>query len=605
MHAETPPLSLPVRSTIVLIALLQGLALYAAEQLSAQPPFNDTLFSYGFHAWLLTIPSAIALTVVDLRDRRLWLHAALASLLVLALAVWIGWNVHGEQGLYAPPLRTPFSLGLALAAFVALPWWQFRLAHGHWRANYSALFERAWQNSLTLALALAFTGLAWLLLWLCAALFKLVQVDFFSELFGEEAFIALFTGSLIGFGMLLGRTQHRAVQITRQVLFAVCRGLLPLLSIIALLFVLVLPFTGLGPLWNTRSAAHLLLTLLVLLVVFVNAVYQHDDQRLPYPRGLRLLVQASLLALPVYAALALYALALRIGQYGWSVERFWGVVVAVLAAGYALGYALAALPHAGRWLQRLEPVNRVMCWLLLSAALLGNSPLIDPVRITLASQLERLRAAPAQISAADGRLLRFDLGRRGVQALRTLQGDPAIAADARAASVVQQALASRERHALFATDIDDGARTLAGLQASIELARGQRAPDPDWWQALAERQLDLEPCAPGEHRCIALRQDLDGDGQDDMLLCRPSSDIWVTCRLHVRTAQGWAQAGIATFSGDKDADFTSISKALRNGELQLQRPRWPELQAGGVRTVIEPDRRFLREHTPSSKDSPP
>ncbi|WP_252721116.1 hypothetical protein, partial [Acinetobacter nosocomialis] len=81
----------------------------------------------------------------------------------------------------------------------------------------------------------------WLLLWLWSALFQLLDVTFFRDLFRQDAFIALATGSLAGFGVLIGRTQHRAIQITRQVLFAICRGLLPLLSFIAVLFVLSLP----------------------------------------------------------------------------------------------------------------------------------------------------------------------------------------------------------------------------------------------------------------------------------------------------------------------------------------------------------------------------
>ncbi|WP_210217163.1 DUF4153 domain-containing protein, partial [Klebsiella pneumoniae] len=132
--------------------------------------------------------------------------------------------------------------------------------------------------------------------------------------------------------------------------FAICRGLLPLLSFIAVLFVLSLPFTGLAPLWATRSAASLLLVLAVLLISLANAVYQHDDGTPPYPAWLRRLVEASLLALPIYAGLALYAMSLRVSQYGWTLSRFWGAAVAVLIAGYAIGYAFAALRRHGRWL---------------------------------------------------------------------------------------------------------------------------------------------------------------------------------------------------------------------------------------------------------------
>ncbi len=280
MQSSTP-LTLPARSAIVLLALLQGLMLYAAQELSDAWPFRDIGWRYCWYAWVLAIPSAVALSLVELGQRRLWLQAVLGSTVVLALAAWIGWNLNGETALESGALQLPLTLGMAVAVFVVLPWWQFQLQHGHWRASYPELFERAWQNGLTLALAALFTGLTWLLLWLWSALFQLLDVTVFRDLFRQDAFIALATGSLAGFGVLIGRTQHRAIQITRQVLFAICRGLLPLLSFIAVLFVLSLPLTGLEPLWKTRSAAGLLLVLSLLLVTFTNAVYQQGKTAPP------------------------------------------------------------------------------------------------------------------------------------------------------------------------------------------------------------------------------------------------------------------------------------------------------------------------------------
>ena len=182
-----PPLSPASRAAIVLIALLQGLMLYAVQEAADHGPFQAFATRLCWYTWVLSVPTAVALTLVDLRDRRLLLHAALASALVLAMAGWIGWNLGGTpDDLRQAPLLLPFSVCVAVAVFVALPWWQFRLQHGHWRATYAALFERAWQNGLTLALALGFTGLTWMLLWLWAALFDLVDIHFFRDLFREK-----------------------------------------------------------------------------------------------------------------------------------------------------------------------------------------------------------------------------------------------------------------------------------------------------------------------------------------------------------------------------------------------------------------------------------
>ena len=578
----SPPLSPMTRSAIVLIALLQGLMLYVAQQMADNWPLQDIGWRYRWYAWVLTVPTAVALTVVDLRDRRLWLHALAASLVVIALASWIGWNLQGATGLRSESLRLPFSLAMAVATFISLPWWQHRLQQGHWRASYDALFERAWQNGLTLALAVLFTGLTWLLLWLWAALFGLLKIDFFTELFRQDAFIALATGALAGFGVLIGRTQQRAIQITRQVLFAICRGLLPLLSFITVIFTLSLPFTGLQSLWETRSAASLLLVLILLMVGFANAVYQHDSDQAPYPAWLRRLVEASLVALPVLAALALYAMALRIGQYGWTPDRFWAVLVAVLAAGYALGYALAPLRRGGRWLQRLEPVNRLMCWVVLAAALLASSPLLDPMRITLASQHARLLANPASITAADALMLRFDVGRRGVDTLRTLLGEPRIKADPRAASVVTQALARTTAWGSGEPPIDDGIRDPATLRTRLPLAEGSASPPDSWWQALLARKLEAGSCLDDNNACVVQLRDLDGDGREEVLLCSLPSQSGAYCQLHALGQHGWWTAGSFAFPrGESRSDSARIQTAIRAGKLTLRRPRWPALSLDG------------------------
>lgn len=583
-----PPLPPASRAAIVLIALLQGLMLYAVQEAAYHGPFQAFATRLCWYTWVLSVPTAVALTLVDLRDRRLWLHAALASALVLAMAGWIGWNLGGTRDdLRQAPLLMPFSVCVAVAVFVALPWWQFRLQHGHWRATYAALFERAWQNGLTLALALGFTGLTWMLLWLWAALFDLVDIHFFRDLFREKAFIALATGMLFGFGVLIGRTQDRAIQVIRQVLFAVARGLLPLLAFIAVIFVVCLPFTGLEPLWRTRSAATVLLALVLLLIVFSNAVYQHESELPPYPAWLRRLIEASLLTLPVYAALALYAMGLRISQYGVTLERFWALLAALLVCGYAVGYALAAVRRRGRWLQRIEPVNRWMCWVVLGAAVLANTPVLDPIRISLASQVARLQATAPAIKGEDATDLRFGYGRRGAEVLKELQQDPRFRDDPRASTLIANVLSVDARRARYG-DYSDAIKDLKVLQQQLKLAKSSPAPDPDWWQALLARTVNVSSCLEMDEFCVALRRDLDGDGVDEMLLCHEPSWGGAACRLHARDGKDWTDAGKIEFPMPSEYRGDPAYDPLLRGNLTVHPARWPQLSLGdGPRLGIE------------------
>ncbi len=590
----TAPLPLPTRSAIVLIALLQGLLLHTVQVLDDRWPFDHFSLRWLWYVWFLTVPTAVALSVVELRQRRLWLHAGLASLLVLGLAFWMGSQLRGASGLDPAPLLFPFSWALAVATFISLPWWQHRLQHGHWRADYNSLFQHAWQNGLTLALAVAFTGLTWLLLWLWGALFALLKIDFFRELFREDAFIALATGTLAGFGVLIGRTQQRAIQITRQILFALCKGLLPLLAFIALLFVVSLPFTGVEGLWQTRSAATLLLALALLLIGFSNAVYQHDDGTPPYPAVLRYLVEGSLLTLPVLAALALQAMWLRVSQYGWTLDRFWAALIAILVAGYALGYALAVFRRRGRWLQGIEGANRWMCWTVLAACLLACSPLLDPVRITVASQTARLAAQPQDMATDDAMLLRFGLGQRGVEALQALLEQPAFAADVRASSIAQQALARRDRWLRGAEALEDRIKDMSSLKARLRLIDGSASPPDSWWQSVLDQHTNSMQClqADADSDCVVGLQDLNADGRDEVLLCRLTPRGGPMCRLHAVDAAGaWQTVGyydLGPRNNERDA-AAEANRAVRQGKLRVQAPTWPALTLDGkTQTTMTP-----------------
>ena len=304
------------RAFIVLVALVQGLLSYLAY--TAQEHAWTWLAARGpqvyWYTLVLAVPTLVTLSVCRLDERRLWQHAAAVFIVYALLAGWAAWSVTGAPGIEAASVLAPFGITVGGALFVALPFLQCRQAHGDWRSPYPELFDRAWQNGLTLVLAFAFTGVCWLVLKLWAELFALVHIRFFRDLFFDnKPFAFLATGMFAGLGILIGRTQQHPLRVARQILFAVCRGLLPLVAVIALMFLASLPFTGLAPLWHTGTATALLLSVLLALIVLINAVWQDGPATKSYPRPLRMLIDVALMASPIYAALALHALALRVG----------------------------------------------------------------------------------------------------------------------------------------------------------------------------------------------------------------------------------------------------------------------------------------------------
>ncbi|MGV8940692.1 MAG: DUF4153 domain-containing protein [Lysobacter sp.] len=584
---DGPPLSRPVRSFIVLLAMLQALALWIVwvGVDHEWPLLGDLGVRVCGYALVLAVPTAMALSVQRLDDARFWQNAALVGVVFLALSAWVARAATGAPGLQADRVLTPFAISMAAALFVAGPFLQCRQAHGRWCAPYRELFAYAWQNTLTLLVAAVFTGLCWAVLGLWAGLFKLIGVDLFADVFTDTAFAYLATGLFGGLGVLVGRSQARPVQTMRRLLIAIFTGLFPLLAAIALLFVVTLPFTGLASLWGTRSAATVLMSLVVAMVVFANAVYQDGDEAAPYPRPLRLLAAAGLMVLPVFAVLALVALGLRVGQYGWSVDRIWAAIAAAVLTVHAFGYAWAALNRRGPWLARLEPVNVIAALAGLVLVLLANSPVLDPQRIAAASQAQRLLDGRISADDFDVQFLRYLSGRAGYATLEELAQAPQVVADAVLAARIERALLQTGRYEPSSWDNRTGKGSLDGaaLKPGSFPVVGPE-PGAGWWDALAAGTLDAVGCGLPGSDCVAIVRDLDGDGVSDVLLCHLGVEHAVHCRVHARDNAVWYSiAPVVMF----DDGTRALPEALRRGELQLVPRRWPDLQVAGQRSAID------------------
>src|SRR5690625_7990780 len=137
------------------------------------------------------------------------------------------------------------------------------------------------------------------------------------------------------------------------------------------------------------------------------------------------LVVVACIVLSIIALNALYALWLRIGQYGWSAPRRYAVLMMAVLFGYALGYALSVVRRYVRnrrggqaWLPGVRRVNVVMSLVVIGLVVLTHSPVNDPYRAAVASQTKRLDDGRINAGQMDIKTLRFDNGRRGYRAVQ-------------------------------------------------------------------------------------------------------------------------------------------------------------------------------------------
>ncbi|WP_029218824.1 hypothetical protein [Xanthomonas cassavae] len=140
---------------------------------------------------------------------------------------------------------------------------------------------------------------------------------------------------------------------------------------------------------------------------------------------------------------------------------------------------------------------------------------------------------------------------------------------------------------------------LEQIRKQIIVAAGKTDPPADWWTYLlrsAPRLQDRGECTHNDSRCIVSSDDLDRDGQPDVLLCDVKGDHAIACVLYARNQGGWYQAGTTRFySGSNDAQ-TLARQALRDGQVQARPSRGPDLVLPGDRRMsIKPTDEGIRQ----------
>lgn len=535
------------------IGLAQGVALFLlqkADESKAWPATQPMLYA-PLLVCVLMVPLLPLAALSAMRRRNLLVWSAVATAVTAILAVHAAWVGAGPDRIGTSPLSPPLFLATAVMLFIAHHLVQPADAARQPIAPYTDYFDLTWTNGVRLALSLAFTGAFWLLLFLAAALFKLIGISAIGKLIGETAFAFPATG------LMFAAAVHMAVQLT-EARAGLVRGaltvgltlltwLLPLMVLIGGGFLATLPFTGLAPLWGTKAATALLLAAAAALILLINAAYQ-DGGEPPHliPRMAARI--AGLLLIPI-VILAGYALWLRVDQYGLTPGRVVAGVFLLVAIGFTVGYALAAV-KSGPWMKPLERTNPLMaavCVLLLIALF---TPIADPARLSVNSQVKRLEAGKVSAEKFDYAFLRFDAGRYGREALDRLKRsrDPKIAQRA------------KEMGALDSRPIAQPEKPdFGGVKV---FPAGAKLP-----QSFVSQTWDAETrgsCIGPGSQCKALIFDMDGDGTDEVLL--GVSDISDVFRL-----QNGRWALVARTSAP--CGSVDLGKALGAGPARMSEPR--------------------------------
>jgi hypothetical protein len=503
---DSAEISRTTRWGMIFIGLLQGTLCYLL--MTYLVPHNDGWLFYGMPA-TIAITSALLLTVVSFKQRALWFWMALIFVVVLAMSVWLKWQVEDSDKWRQHDVFMFYGWRLLLMAMLALPWIQYSLHVSREQARYPHFYRQLWLNTLTLLIVFLANGLFWLVLLLWSEMFKLVGIPFFSTLFFDTDWFGYVAFGLItALAVVLARTQSRLVTAVQKLLTFIATGLLPLVALLALMFILTLPFTGLEAISQRVSAAGLMSTLTLLLLLLMAIVREPQKEALPYPGALRYLIKCSLIVAPIYMLIAGWSLWVRIQQYGWTPERLYGVLVVVVLLVWSFGYLASILRRGRNPLELQGPVILGVSLLTLGLLVLLSSPVIDAWRISVNSHMGLYhsgRIKPDQVS-----LYMLDhSGKPGRAALEALQKDVAFNQD------------SKRRRDL--SSLLQGSRdpvkelTATQLVSKVVIAPGSQKPDDAFWTFVKTQGYRITSCAE-QNACVLVSQDLNADGHPEQVL---------------------------------------------------------------------------------------
>lgn len=546
------------------IGLAQGLGLYLLLQLRAAgvwPGSDPYLFAALALAGIFA-PLVFLEGLGEIPTPLLALWTGIVAATLVCLGLYHHWRIQGPEQAYA---------GLGLAVLTAL---MLVTAQALLRASlreeklfpsYRACFDVSWSLIARLMVWGLVAGTTWALVGSGNSLFNWLRAYFpMLRLSVEPALITMPLVALVSAATFaLTPAGGRIRRLAKRALLACCTVALPMLVVASAVIVL-------SRLHQPVSLA-LCLSLATLLVLAINASYRGDARRGGWRKASEFAAAFLIVALVAIAALALNA---RVAELGWTAARLYAAAMLVMLGLYGALYSGAGLiaVGGGQWMQRIEPANRIMAFILIAACLALASPVADPLRLAVESQSARLKNGAVALADFDFDYLRQRGVRFGQRALIDMaqNGAPEMARDA------SVALSSTLRG-------DVPAPTEIGANITLHTP-GARLPSSLLTQAWA-RGGTVPPClTTPAFSCDAWMLDLDRDGMGEVLLVYGTDARWWAAVLK-RDGEGWRAA----------ASFASPScrgtlQALRSGHFTLADPLpgWRDLLVAGMRLNAKP-----------------
>ncbi|MEQ1509747.1 MAG: DUF4153 domain-containing protein [Sphingopyxis sp.] len=477
----------------------------------------------------MAVATIIFTLAVELRR---WHWAAAFAALWGVVSGFVAWNT-GGYNVGGTMAEWPF-FSCLLAATIAAPMFQTKRDVADdwrfwrlWQLPYRQLHLHAWTDAVLGAAAMLFVGITFMLAWMISEMFLLIEIEWVRNLLQKSWFGWTLSGAAFGGAIGLLRERDKLVGTLQRLVMIVLSVLAPVLALSLALFLLSSIGTGFAKLWESGfSATALMLSVAAAAVLFANAVIGNGDDDRSTNRVLHwsaALLAALVLPLSVIAAVAM---GLRIGEYGWTPERIWGVIAVGIALLYGLGGLWSLVRGRADFDDILRPLQQKIAVALGALALFLALPIVDFGAISARDQVARLRSGAVSEEKFDLRAMAFDFGPAGRAALEQLarSGTPARRA------AITAALAAQNRYSV--EDNLDEQVDRRPLAQRLRIIPAGRPLPPEAMTALEDQYR----CARGacvavwidDRRIAYIRQSNRRDDPGSAILYRHRNGHWET-----------------------------------------------------------------------------
>ncbi|KUF12166.1 DUF4153 domain-containing protein [Pseudoponticoccus marisrubri] len=440
--------------TLVVLGALAGLSGWALGEGWRDGVLGERrmLFLTGFAAASFGI--GLALTG-PLRLRRVALPA-LGCGVVLAGLLWWAAGRHADVSDFLDLGYPLLCFGMALV--IVTPFLLSLLSDPEGWRSYPVLFAQSWQIAVRFLAGALFTALFWGLLSLSDALLQIVGLPLMEMVTRHPPVTWALTGAV--FGLALAAVHEMAAYLAPDLVLRLLRLFVPVVLLVVAVFLVALPVQGWDGLVRGFSPAATLMAFGIAAVVLVTVAVDRNRQEAVQAPLMRWATVGLAALVLVLAALAVWAIWMRVSAYGWTPARLMAFTVAAVLVVYGIGYVAALVLRAG-WMARIREVNIWMALATLAVCVIWLTPLFVPERISAEDQAQRaLAGLPARALALD-----------------ELAGDWGLAGQA-----------AQERIAAARPELAD--------PETRRLARGSAAPAPSSSQRA--RLLAILPVYPGD-----------------------------------------------------------------------------------------------------------